>query len=388
MEKYKQLLIKLLLAENIGPVFIYRALSLIAGIADQADVISFYSRDLAQLESALEFIIAAPTSFFISNGLSTSKTIEKIKTSLATVDLQKELQDVARESVTVDSCFDDEYPVLLKNIYAPPVILYRQGMALGSRVNCLSVVGSREASAYGFSCVDELLTPLVRSGLILVSGGALGIDSSAHRLSVKFNVETVAVMGSGLNFLYPFGNKMLFKEILSTGGTIISPFSMSQRPERGTFPARNRIIAGIAPACLVIEAGERSGALITASYALESGRTVCAVPGSIFSPTSIGCNQLIKQGAAMITSASDLLSEFGLDADQYSKVSNEVVSSQSDLGQENDLFVFLSKSARSEEDLAIFLGKDMAFVQDLLFDLQLDGKIQQQFTGLWGLPSK
>jgi len=388
MEKYKQLLIKLLLAENIGPVFIYRALSVIAGIADQADVISFYSRDLAQLESALEFIIAAPTSFFISNGLSTSKTIEKIKTSLATVDLQKELQDISRESVAVDTCFDDEYPVLLKNIYAPPVILYRQGMALGSHLNCLSVVGSREASAYGFSCVDELLTPLVRSGLILVSGGALGIDSSAHRLSVKSNVSTVAVMGSGLNFLYPFGNKTLFKDILSTGGTIISPFSMSQRPERGTFPARNRIIAGIAPACLVIEAGEKSGALITASYALESGRTVCVVPGSIFSPTSFGCNQLIKQGAAMITSSSDLLLELGIQLDQNSKDPKEVVSSQSDLGQENDLFVFLSKSARSEEDLANFLGKDLAFVQDLLFDLQLDGKIQQQFTGLWGLPSK
>ncbi|MBM3894302.1 DNA-protecting protein DprA [Candidatus Dependentiae bacterium] len=386
MQTYKRLLIKLLLAENVGPVFVYRALSVISGISDQSEVISFYAQRKHDLALALQQIIDAPIRFFLDAGISSQKTIEKIKKSLLVVDLERELRLVEAAGVVVDSCFDDEYPQLLQHIYAPPVVLYRLGAPVGSGEQLLAVVGARDATAYGLSCIEYLLPALVACGVKIVSGGALGVDAAAHRVSVTHKMPTISVLGSGLNYWYPYGNKSLFNEILKTGGTLLSPFSMEQRPERGTFPARNRVIAGIAPMTLVIEAGEKSGALISAAYALDSGRTVGVVPGSILSPQSIGCHKLLKQGALIVSGPEDLCAELGLGIIAESEQDSPVVSTMgTDLGKEQDLFHFIATTARSEEEIADFLKKDLSKTQELLFDLQLDGKIMQQFTGLWGI---
>ena len=220
-----------------------------------------------------------------------------------------------------------------------------------------------------------------------MSGGAVGIDAAVHQKTLENGGVTTVVLGSGLLQMYPYVHKNLFASVLSKGGTIVTPFAMRQRPERGSFPARNRIIAGLAGTCLVVEASAKSGALITASYALDANRTVCAVPGSIFSETSQGCHDLLRRGAVLISTVGDLLKEVGCETegDVVEEHASEVLVSRGELSQEQEFFVFLSKTARSEEEIAVFLGKSIAQTHDFLFDLQLDGKITQQFTGLWGL---
>jgi DNA processing protein len=388
MNGYKQHLIRLLLADRVGPVFVYRALSVIAGIQDQSEVITYYSHRKDELESALEVVLNSSAIFLASNGICSLSIAEIVKKSLDTVDLGCELDDIQANNVSIDTCFDDEYPDLLKNIYAPPVLLYRKGRALSSSEQFLSVVGSRASTAYGLRCVAEFLPSLANAGWNLVSGGALGIDTAVHKVALEQGSATTVILGAGLLNLYPYCNKALFERILANGGTLLAPFSMKQRPERGTFPARNRIIAGISRACLVIEASEKSGALITASYALESGRTVCAVPGSVFSETSVGCHKLLKQGAVSITSVADLLEELGCnDVNLADKISENTLFSQNDFVKDKEFFVFIAHNARSEEEIADFLKKTIPEVQDFLFDLQLEGKIKQHFTGLWGLPA-
>jgi len=390
MKSYKQHLISLLLADRVGPVFVYRALSVLAGINDQSQVIEYYSHRHEELSSALEVLLSCDVAFLVSHGICSVAVAEKVKAALLTVDVAREVDLIEGNDVEVDTCFDAEYPAYLKNIHAPPIILYRQGKPLGAQTQCLAVVGSRAATSYGLECAEELLPSVVRAGWSLVSGGALGIDTIAHKIAIQGNAPTTVVLGSGLLHPYPYSNKALFELIVGRGGTLISPFHMEQRPERGTFPARNRVIAGIAQACLVIEAAAQSGALITAAYALESGRTVCAVPGNITSETSKGCNELLRQGAALILSAEDLLKELGCEVvDDVAPVETQIdLSQRSELVQEREFLRFIGKNARSEEEIAEFLKKTVPEVQVFLFDLQLEGKIQQQFTGLWGLPGR
>ncbi len=389
MKSYKQHLITLLLADRVGPVFIYRALSVLAGIQDQVHVIEYYSQRHEELAAALEVLLSSDEAFFVSHGICSLATAQKVRAALQVVDVVREISLIEQNDVEVDTCFDGEYPLYLKNIHAPPLILYRQGRALASQVQCLAVVGSRAATAYGIECAETLLPSIVRAGWNVVSGGALGIDTVAHKIAIEGNGPTTVVLGSGLLHPYPYGNKDLFELVVGRGGTLISPFHMEQRPERGTFPARNRVIAGIAQACLVIEAAEQSGALITAAYALESGRTVCAVPGNITSATSKGCNELLRQGAALISSAADLLQELGCEKEDEAVGEEQMDFSQrSEFVQDREFFRFIGKSPRSEEEIAEFLKKTVAEVQVFLFDLQLEGKIQQQFTGLWGLPAR
>lgn len=388
MKYYKQHLIKLLLADRVGPVFVYRALSVLAGIQDQSDVIAYYSARHAELEASLEVILASDAHFFSSNGICSASVAEKVQNALTSVDVDREIDLIDSHDVSIDTCFDDEYPDLLKNIHAPPVLLYRKGQALGRNLQCLAVVGSRAASDYGVACTELLLPSVVRSGWNLVSGGALGIDTQAHKIALECNGPTTVVLGSGLLHPYPQGNTSLFELIVGRGGTVLSPFSMEQRPERGTFPARNRVIAGIARVCLVVEAARQSGALITSAYALESGRTVCAVPGNITSETSSGCNDLLRQGAVAITSVSDLLQELGCEQELDTQEEVVLLSQRSELVQDREFFKFIGKNPRSEEEIAAFLQKTLPEVQSFLFDLQLEGKIQQQFTGLWGLSAR
>ena len=387
MKTYKRLLLQLLQVDRVGPVFIYRALSCISGIADQAQVIAHFSKNHDALTKALEEIVAADEQFLVSRGICSPASARLFKTSLSEVAIDQDVADVVAAGASVDTCFDEEYPELLRHIHAPPVVLYRLGEVIESNRPALAVVGSREATAYGFSCIETFIPPLACAGINLVSGGAVGIDSAVHRKTLENGGITTVLLGSGLLHMYPYANKQLFADVLARGGTIISPFFMRQTPERGTFPARNRIIAGLAGVCLVVEASAKSGALITASYALDANRVVCAVPGSIFSETSQGCHDLLRNGAVLVSSVSDVLRELGceLEGNAAKEPQSEVLVARGELSQEQEFFVFLSKSARSEEEIAIFLGKSVSETQVFLFDLQLEGKIKQQFTGLWGL---
>ena len=203
---------------------------------------------------------------------------------------------------------DDNYPALLSEIYDPPALLYCKG-DLKKDECCIGIVGTRKVSAYGKQVTENFSSKLEESGLIIVSGMALGVDSFAHSTVLKSKGRTIAVLGTGIDdkSIYPRSNYYLSKKIVSEGGAVISEFPIGTLPLRYNFPQRNRIISGLSLGVLVIEAGERSGALITASCALDQNRDVFAVPGNIYSTVSIGPNNLIKQGAKLVSNADEIL---------------------------------------------------------------------------------
>jgi DNA processing protein len=215
----------------------------------------------------------------------------------------------AAELRTVDGVA--EYPRELRTIYNPPILLYVWGTLTEQDQRAMGVVGSRKTSHYGLECAKKLSYQLAYAGLTVVSGLARGIDTAAHQGALAAKGRTVAVIGSGLMNLYPPENLALAEKI-TTAGAVVSEFPMEFPPTPQTFPYRNRIVAGWGSGVLVVEAGLKSGALITANQALEHGRLVYAVPGPIDRPTSQGCNRLIQQGAKLVTGASDILDDLNL----------------------------------------------------------------------------
>ncbi len=227
---------------------------------------------------------------------------------------ENELAIMEKHQVKAITILDSHYPVLLKEIYGAPPIFYYRGSIENLSTYTLAIVGTRKLSPYGQQVTENLVRELAGSGLTIVSGLALGIDTIAHLSAIKHNLETVAVLGSGLDErnIYPSSNRQLAREIMAQNGLLISEYPVGTMPLRYNFPLRNRIISGLSKATLIIEAGESSGALLTANYALEQNREVMAIPGHITSPTSIGTNNLIKQGAKSITKVEDILETFQL----------------------------------------------------------------------------
>ena len=210
-------------------------------------------------------------------------------------------------------CFKDHlYPKILKNIFDPPIVLYFKGNINLLTKKCLAVVGSREHSDYGELVINSILTSELTKNLVIVSGLALGIDTLAHQKTLENQGETIAVLGSSLekSNIYPLQNKSLAENIIKNNGLLISEFPLNTKPWRRNFPLRNRIISGLSQAVLIIEAKKRSGSLITAYHALEQGREIMAVPGSVLSNFSVGTNYLISAGAKLIQSDKDILSFF------------------------------------------------------------------------------
>jgi DNA processing protein len=204
---------------------------------------------------------------------------------------------------------DAEYPILLKQIYDPPYVLYGLGQKdVLKQDKRLAVIGTRVPSKTGIQAVAKLIPPLAQKDWIIVSGMAKGIDSCAHWQSIQAGGRTIAVLGSGFNFIYPKENIHLFSK-LSQKNLLLTEYPPNTPPQKWHFPARNRIISGLSQAVLVIEAKEKSGSLITADQALEQGRDVFAVPGSIFSDQSKGTNYLIQQGAKLVANEQDILLE-------------------------------------------------------------------------------
>lgn len=229
----------------------------------------------------------------------------------AHADLDRELADMAECGARALDWSSPEYPPRLREIHAPPVVLYVLGEILERDRHAVAIVGSRQPSHYGAECARRFGYQLAYAGLTVVSGLALGIDTHAHQGALAAKGRTIAVIGSGLKALYPPENRPLAERIAASGA-VVSEFPMRARPDRQTFPMRNRIVSGWSFGVLVAEAGLNSGAMITASQAAEQGRTVYAVPGPIDRPGSQGCNRLIQQGAKLVMDVSDILDDFGL----------------------------------------------------------------------------
>jgi len=210
---------------------------------------------------------------------------------------------------------DENYPKLLKGIKNAPEVIYYRG-EMKSDENCFAVVGTRRFSPYGKQVALEMAGDLAEAGLIIVSGLAPGIDTFAHTATVERRKRTIAVLGTGVDekSIYPQSNLKLAQKILETGGALISEYPPDQRGTQFTFPQRNRIISGLSLGILVVEAKQKSGALITAHYAFEQNRKVFAIPGPIHSLNSKGCHYLIKRGAKLVESANDILKDLNLPA--------------------------------------------------------------------------
>lgn len=301
--------------------------------------------------------------------------------------LHKECERAEKLGIKWLTIVDTNYPALLKEIYSPPTTLYYRGTAPNSYKKLLAIVGSRKAGYYAQTIIDQIVPKLVANDWAIVSGGAIGADSLAHYATLKAQGKTVAVVGSGLLRPYPAKNEKLFEDIIANGGTLMSPFNLQMEALPGNFPARNRIISGLSQGCLVVQAAKRSGAKITALFALEQGREVFAVPGSIIDELSVGCHQLIQQGAKLIMNADDILQEFGEQpTEQEQPVSTQSVQLQQQEIQPTSLqdrVLYQCKKPTALDELVDLTGSDLSSMHTLLFDMQLKGKIRQDLSGLW-----
>src|ERR1700726_4927518 len=237
------------------------------------------------------------------------EVVDQISNWESIVDLPAELKRVREFGATVITQESPSYPKSLREIHAPPIVLYLWGELHERDNHAIGVIGARRTTHYGTESAKKLAYQLAYAGLTVISGLARGSDTAAHQGALAAKGRTIAVIGSGLAKLYPPENGPLAEKIRSGNGAIVSEFSMEIEPDRQTFPMRNRIIAGWSHGILVVEAGLNSGALITASQALEQGRSVYAVPGHINAPSAIGSNRLIQQGAKLVMDAGDILDD-------------------------------------------------------------------------------
>jgi DNA processing protein len=272
--------------------------------------------------------------------------------------------------ITLD---DAGYPDHLREIADPPPVLYVKGELLSADRWAVAVVGTRRVTAYGRQVVERLVPEMARAGVTIVSGLARGTDALAHRVALEAGGRTLAVLGSGLDRIYPTEHAGLAREIVGRGA-LLSEFPLGTPPDALNFPRRNRIISGLAMGTLVVEAGETSGALITADLALEQGRDVFAVPGSILSPASEGPNRLIKEGAKPVTCAQDILEELNLTAVAQHEAVREALPENE---TEATLLRLLSSEPLHVDELGRSSALPVAQVSSALTMMELKGLVRQ-----------
>ncbi len=284
------------------------------------------------------------------------------------------LDNLGARVLTLES---PEYPALLKSIYDPPPVLYCMGKKLNEFPVCLAIVGTRQLTSYGKTVAEELSKRLAQRGICIVSGMARGIDTIAHRAALQAGGSTLAVFGNGLAHTYPPENFKLRKEI-AENGAVLSEFPMSMKPDRNNFPARNRLISGLSYGALVVEAGEKSGALITAHFALEQGRDVFSVPGKINSKASVGCNRLIKMGAKLVDGPDAILEELPPSALALLKPEALEIPTKDLSEKEKILVALLAEDEKHIDFLIENSSLTPAEVSATLVQLELKGRISQR----------
>ncbi|PIV24819.1 MAG: DNA-protecting protein DprA [Deltaproteobacteria bacterium CG03_land_8_20_14_0_80_45_14] len=284
------------------------------------------------------------------------------------------LEEAGGKIVTL---MDDDYPKRLKDIYDPPALLYLRGELRREDELAVAIVGSRKTSPYGRWITEKIGQDLARYGVTVVSGMARGIDSVAHKGALQGGGRTIAVLGCGVDVIYPSENRNLFYQIIEHG-SILSEFPMGSPPEGGHFPRRNRIISGLSIGVVIVQASSKSGSLITASYALEQGREVFAVPGNVGVEGSRGTNQLIKEGAKLVESSEDILEEIIPQWRREKEAPQKAEMPVPDLTEEEKvLFRLLGETPLHIDAIIRESQLDPGKVSSLLLDLELKGLISQ-----------
>src|SRR5450432_1823816 len=284
----REALVALNMVEHVGPV---RARSLLEHFGDAPRILSASKHELTRVRNIGD------------------ETAESISNCEKSIDLAGELKRISEFGCHVLISSDEHYPALLREIYDPPIVLYVKGELTAKDKNSVAMVGSRQTTHYGIETARKLAYQLAYTGVTVVSGGARGIDTAAHQGALSAKGRTIAVLGTGINLVFPPENHELFERI-AANGAVLTQFPFNRSADKQSFPIRNRIVAGMTLGTVVVEANLTSGALITANMAVEYGRQIFAVPGRIDSPRSKGCHELIKKGAKLCEGAEDILSEF------------------------------------------------------------------------------
>ncbi|NOY58734.1 MAG: DNA-protecting protein DprA [Calditrichaeota bacterium] len=287
----------------------------------------------------------------------------------------KQMQLIKKVNARLIFFWDKNYPELLKKIFDPPVLLFVRGQIESLQIPGLAVVGTRNPSAYGKVITEKLSREIASQGVVITSGLARGVDTIAHRSAVACGGKTVAVLGTGIDVFYPFENKELANQIIASGA-LISEFPMGDKPDAPHFPRRNRIIAGISQATLVIEAGKGSGALITADFALEQGKDIFAVPGNISSPKSFGTNLLIQDGAAIALCSDDILSALHIVPGQKTQLTH-VMPTIPLSKDENNILKILSNEPMHIDLIAQKTDTTTSHSLSILLSLELKNLVRQ-----------
>ncbi|MDD3628250.1 MAG: DNA-processing protein DprA [Actinomycetota bacterium] len=294
---------------------------------------------------------------------------------------------VLRNKIGLLSIGGDDYPDMLRQIHLPPLLLFFKGDRIKKMEFSIAIVGSRKCTAYGKEAAMYISKNLSEMGIIIVSGLAAGIDSFAHRAALEGKGGSIGVLGCGIDLVYPPENRVLYEKI-PENGSIITEFLPGTPPLKSNFPVRNRIISGLCQGVIVIEAGERSGAIITCEIALKQNREVMAVPGSIFSPSNKGCHRLIKEGAKLVENIDDILDEFSIytgkifKTRQENKFSSKKEKENKDHdtnlnGNELRIYEYIGYKSKSIEDIVKYSGIEVKEVLRILAYLEINGLIKE-----------
>ena len=305
-----------------------------------------------------------------------SNAIRAITTWRPKISLEAEMEKIDRYGVKVFTCHDPGYPTRLKEIYDYPPLIYVRGSLLAEDEWCLAVVGTRRATVYGRQVTEEMVADLAKSKITIVSGLAKGIDSVAHNSALEAGGRSIAVFACGLDTVYPSENVNLARRIMQQGA-LISEYPLGTRPRADNFPRRNRIMSGMSLGVLVVEAGETSGAMITAHLALEQNREVLAIPGSILSPASRGTNQLIQEGAKLVGDYTDILEELNLTAVAHQIEMKEIIPASD---TESLLLKQLSAEPTHIDEICRNSGLPVSTVSGTLTMMELKGLVRQVGT--------
>lgn len=300
-------------------------------------------------------------------------TVDLLLETRKKLDPQKYVESIKNAGINWMTIFDEGYPKLLKQIYDPPVIFYYKGEILPEDEKAIAVVGTRKITGYGKAVTEQFTKGLVDAGVTIVSGLARGVDSQAHKSAVDALGRTIAVLGGGLNQIYPPENRILAQNIIEGHGAVISEFPPDYPSMPGNFPARNRVISGLSLAVLVTEAAEDSGSLITARLAIEQGREVFAVPGPITSDLSKGPIDLIKEGAKVVVEAGEILQELGIRQVQSAKGK---VQSQNLTEEEKRVLEVLENENMHIDEIGRKLNMNAAKISATLLKMEIAGLIQ------------
>lgn len=302
-----------------------------------------------------------------------AKLVERVVQARENVNLEKISEQIARQGIQILTWNDEAYPARLREIDQPPPVLYLRGEYLPDDVFAVAIVGTRRITPYGRQVTEEIASFLAANGITVVSGLARGVDAVAHTAALKAGGRTIGVLGSGVDRIYPPEHRALAEQMMERGA-VVSDYAPGTPPDASNFPPRNRIISGLSLAVVVIEAGETSGALITAEFAAEQGREVFAVPGSILAPQSKGTNKLIQNGAQPLLTASDLMQALNLTRMGEHKAARKVLPSDE---VEAKLLAALGEQPVHVDELGNQTGLPIEKVSATLTLMELKGMVRQ-----------